>query len=559
MKRILLSTSFILSAFALYAQSVEQGFQQIYYERYGSAENTFHQLLQQDATNPEAWYGLTRTYILEDQAPAALDAVRQAPASIADEPYYEVALGSALLNAGRKDSAAIYFDQALSQTKNKNAGILGAVAQAHVDAKAGDANYAIELLNRAIKRDKHNAALYTELGDAYMKLQNGSEAYKAYEEATKQDDQYAAAYHKLGNIFLSQKNTSLYLQNFNKAIAADPNYAPSIYKLYTYYFYHDPAQALQYYNNYASKSDHTIQNEYDLADLLYLNKTYDQAIQKAQSIMNAEGEKVKPRLYKLMGYSYAGQKDTAQAISYMQQYFANEEDSNIIARDYETMAQLYNASSAQTDSAIVYYQKAVELEKDSAALYNDYKTLADLSKSMKDYAGQAQWMKKYYTGNDQATNVDLFNWALAGYLAKDYQSADSVFGLYTAKYPEQAFGYYWRARANVAIDTAMTEGLAIPHYQKLVEVLQKDSANTNYKNWMTEAYAYMAAYEVNTKKDYAQAIGYFEKVLDVDPANESARKYIAILEKNLDQQQTGPSEASSGDANSNDTKDKGGK
>jgi tetratricopeptide (TPR) repeat protein len=547
MKRILTTTGFILSAVALYAQSPEQGYQQLYYERYGSAENTFHQLVQQNATNAEAWYGLTTSYIMEDKAPQALDAIRQAPASIADEPYFEVALGTALLQAGKKDSAAMYFEQALDQTKHKNAAILSAVAQAHINAGNGDANYAIDLLNRAIKRDKHNAALYTELGDAYMKLKNGSEAYKAYDEAIKQNDKYAAAYHKLGDIFLSQKNTDLYLQNYNKAVAADPNYAPSLYKLYTYYFYHDPAKALQYYNDYAAKSDHTIQNEYDLADLLYLNKTYGQAIQKAQNIMNTEGDEVKPRLYKLMAYSYAGQKDTTQAISYMQQYFANENDTNFVSKDFESMGDFYTSLSGKEDSAIAYYAKAVGLEKDSSALYQDYKTLADLSKSIKNYEEQAKWMGKYYSGNNYATNVDLFNWALADYLAHDFQAADTVFGLYTAKYPEQAFGYYWRARANVAIDTAMTEGLAIPHYQKLIEVLQQDSTNTNYKNWMTEAYAYLAAYEVNTNKDYAEAIDYFEKVLDVDPNNENAKKYISMLEKTIDQQEN------------NSTEDKGGK
>ena len=106
--------------------------------------------------------------------------------------------------------------------------------------------------------------------------------------------------------------------------------------------------------------------------------------------------------------------------------------------------------------------------------------------------------------------------------------------MYTQKYPEQAFGYYWRARSNVAIDTAMAEGLAVPHYQKLIEVLAKDSVNSNYKKWMSEAYGYLAAYEANTQKDYAEAIGYFEKVLNVDPENENARKYITMLEKNLE-------------------------
>ena len=47
------------------------------------------------------------------------------------------------------------------------------------------------------------------------------------------------------------------------------------------------------------------------------------------------------------------------------------------------------------------------------------------------------------------------------------------------------------------------------------------------------AYTYLAAYETNTEKDYAEAIGYFGKILEMDPGNEDAIKYIAILEKNL--------------------------
>jgi tetratricopeptide (TPR) repeat protein len=531
MKKIFISVKLIFAAALVHAQSTDQGFQQVYYERYQSAEHSFQQALQQNANDATAWYGLVRTYILENKM-ANTEEIRSAPASVLAEPYFEVAYGTMLLNEGKKDSASAYFNKALDQTKEKDAGILSSIAQAHIDSKNGDGNYAVDLLNKAIKRDKHNAALFTELGDAYRKLGNGSEAYTAYNDAIKENNHYAAAYHQLATIFLSQKNTELFLENFDKAVAADPNYAPSLYSLYSYYFYHDPAKALQYYNDYAAKSDHSIQNEYELADLLYINKKHNEAIQKAKNILASEREKAQPRLYKLIAYSYEDLKDSSQALRYMQQYVSLEEDSNFIAKDFETLADLY-VTANNMDSSIAYYKKAVELEKDSSALYKDYKQLADLSKGQKDYTAQAEWLGKYYNGNKEATNVDLFNWALAHYLAHDYPMADSVFGLYTQKYPEQAFGYYWRARSNVAIDTTMTQGLAIPHYQKLVEVLQKDSTNANYKNWMTEAYGYLAAYEANTKKDYAEAIDYFEKVLAVDPENENAKKYISVLEKSL--------------------------
>ena len=48
-----------------------------------------------------------------------------------------------------------------------------------------------------------------------------------------------------------------------------------------------------------------------------------------------------------------------------------------------------------------------------------------------------------------------------------------------------------------------------------------------------EAYGYVAAYEANVEKDYDDAIEYFEKLLDLDPNNSDAKKYVEILKKNL--------------------------
>jgi tetratricopeptide (TPR) repeat protein len=231
-----------------------------------------------------------------------------------------------------------------------------------------------------------------------------------------------------------------------------------------------------------------------------------------------------------LAYSYEGLKDTAKAISNMQQYLSSEADSNIIAKDYEALAAWFGAN---TDSSMKYYSKAVDLVKDSAARYAYFKKLAGMAATAKDFGAQAHWLGKYNTGNDRATNVDLFNWGLAYYRAGDYPMADSVFGVYTTKYPEQGFGYYWRARSNVAIDTSMERGLAIPYYQKLIELISKDTSNATNKKWLVEAYAYLAAYETNVKKDFQQAITYFEKLLQVDPDNADAKKYVDILEKRV--------------------------
>ena len=109
-----------------------------------------------------------------------------------------------------------------------------------------------------------------------------------------------------------------------------------------------------------------------------------------------------------------------------------------------------------------------------------------------------------------------------------------MFGLYAQKYPEQSFGYYWQAKSKALLDSGMKEGLAVPAYQKLISVLGKDTTDANYKKWTVEAYGYLATYEANKEKDYPEAVGYFEKMLEVDPTNEDAKKYIAILEKRIE-------------------------
>lgn len=533
MKKIFFVFILTGTAFAMQAQSLDEGNKALYYERFATAEQTFRQLLKQDADNAAAWYGLIEALINEHRIEEASKDLHAAQSSVQGQPYFKVAEGAVLLGQGNAGDAANYFNQALNDTKQKDENILAAIARAHVEAENGDANYAIDLLNKAIRRDKHNAAYYVLLGDAYLKQQKGSDAYKAYEDAIEQDKSSAAAYHKMGEIFLTQKNPDLYVEYFKKAVAADPNYAPSLYKLYAYEFYHDPAQAMNYYREYASKSDASIRNEYDLADLLFLNKQYPDAIAKANEIIAREGDKVQPRLFKLIGYSYAGAKDTAKAINSMQQYFERQNDTSFVAKDFISMGEFLASKPDQDSLAMVFYAKGVALEKDSAELTRYYKKLAELARSSKNYSSEAEWQGKYYASNDRASNIDLFNWGLAHYRAGEYALADSVFGLYVAKYPEQSFGYYWQARSKALQDKEMKDGLAIDAYKRLIEVLEKTPTDPNYKKWIVDAYGYLAAYEANTEQNYTEAKGYFEKVLEVDPANAEAKKYIDLLDKSL--------------------------
>jgi Flp pilus assembly protein TadD len=197
MKKIILSVGLIFSCSALFAQSIEQGRQELYYKKYQTAAKTFQTALQQKPEDGEALYGLVYAWLHADEPEKARQSLQQFSSAAQTNPYYKTALGYILLSEGKKDSAAIYFTQALDATKEKDAGVLAAVAQAEIEAKEGDANYALQLLEKAMKRDKRNADLYVFRGDAYRKLDNGTEAFRAYQEALEKNDKLAVASYQL--------------------------------------------------------------------------------------------------------------------------------------------------------------------------------------------------------------------------------------------------------------------------------------------------------------------------------------------------------------------------
>jgi len=520
-----------LISFGALAQSTEDGKRLIERERNASAAQTLHQVIQREPSNAEAWYWLAYAYAQQNKASQGLDTLNKAQASLQNDNLFKVALGHLLMANGKKEQAQPLFNAAILNTKEKNAVILSAVARAQIDNKNGDIPYAIGLLQKAIKRDKRNAGLELLIGNAYRKMNNGSEAFQAYQRALQKNKNYAPAFYQLGLIFVTQKNVDMYLDYFDKALAADSEFAPALYQLYHHYFFADASKAMDYFNQYKAKSDPSIEHDYAYTDLLYLNKQYDAAIQNAQQLLKRDDKE--PRLYKMLAYSYQAKADSALALDYMRQYFSTEADSNFVMKDYETIADLYLAADGKGDSALVFLEKAVEKEQDSTVRYAYFKKLADIAANLQNFNAQAQWMAKYYTNNPKATNVDLFNWGLAHYRAGDYKAADTVFAKYVEGHPDQGFGYIWQARSKAAMDKEMTEGAAIPYYQKLVEVIGDKKDDETNKKWLVEAYGYLAAYETNTQQDFAEAVDYFGKLLEVDPENQDAKKYMAMLQEKL--------------------------
>ncbi len=520
------------------AQTVEQGLKFYYYERYRSAQETFQKVLAANPNNLDAvyWLGETMAHRTDTRDTAAAKSLFSSMLTTnGTAPLLLVGMGHIELMQGNTADAHQRFETAISLTKAKDINVLNAVGYANVDAKAGDANYAIEKLNLATQtKNFHNAETYILLGDAYHKLFDGGNAVINYEKALSVDPNLAEAQFKIGLIYLSQNNKEYFLPAFDKAISMDPAYAPAYYQLYYYWYYRDVNKAADYLDKYIANTDQGAEVEYAKASLLYVSRKYAEAKAKAQELINQYGDHVSPAMYRMVAYSSDSLNDLPSSRQAMMTFFTKADTSIIMASDYEEVANLDARlpDSASRIMAFPYYERAIARDTlmDDKEKYIAEAT--DLSKKLKDKQAAAEFAALNYEIQKNPTQNDLYNWGFANYSAGNFKTADSIFcGIYESKFPNEIYGYLWCAKSKFAQDDSLaSKGLAVDAYEKLAEVAKKQDS-VKFKAYILESYFYLAGYYNNVKKDKEKAISYLQKVLEVDPTNATAKQYIEILSR----------------------------
>ena len=185
-----------------WAQTLQDAKKLMYHERYSSASELLRNSIKTDPRNTEAWYLLTRCYLRDDKIASFWDSIPAVPAGLENSPYIECAKGDVLFHHGKRDSAAVFFNAALDQSNQKDPAILLAVAIAISGPTPEMRSYALNLLVKAIRLDKKDPALYVEQGNAYRRMRNGGESYKAYAKALEINKIYAEAYYRQGKCSL---------------------------------------------------------------------------------------------------------------------------------------------------------------------------------------------------------------------------------------------------------------------------------------------------------------------------------------------------------------------
>jgi len=534
----------------LNAQTVQDGINHLYADRFKNAEQTFQKIL---ATNPnvaEAIYWLGQTYLDMDNNDAARQLYDKALAANGNNPLIMVGKGHVLLLDKKKDEARQLFESAitLSTAKGKeDPAVLNAIGRANVDAKEGNLDYAVQVLERALQRDPKNADIALNLGNAYRKrdVGVGGKAYEMYKLASEINPRFAYPYVRIAAIYNTQKQWDLVLENLNKAIQVDPSFSLAYYELFYYYFFvkQDYAQAEATLNKYIGSragEDH-LEDDYMYSQLCWAKKDWNCSITKAEGVKAAMGAHIKPKIYRQLAYSYFGKGDLAQARTSIDEFFAKAKEDAPIPQDYILKADIYSAAGVPCDQLYGVFMQGANADTVLQSKIDYLAKAADYFKSKNCKLQEADMRMAWYNTRKNASPTYLVNFGILYLQAGAFDKADTIFARYTSLAPDSIYGYHWRGRTNYSLDTTMTVEPyvtnMVTNYDKSLTIAGTDVVR--YKSQGLQAAKTLAAYYINVRKSADTALAYTNKGLAIDSTDANLKNIKDILERSRNQKPAG--------------------
>ncbi len=541
----------------LVAQDLQSALKDIEADRYTKAEQTLTKLAS-SSPNAENQFYLGYYYLRSGQTDKAKAAFEKGAAADAKNQLNNIGLAGVALSKGDGPAAKTLIDNAVAATKSKDQNVLirgGEMYTLFEDPKKNNPAEAIRLLTIADEKDKKNENSEIEmlLGDAYFLKNDGGNAITKYENAMTITPNLAEANYKIGRLYLRGKNYTKAQEYFKLAIQNDPEFAP------TYLAYADALansraykSAAQNYELYVQKSGTTDPEQLlDIARYKFLAEDYQGAITYLDQLKGKINNPIIDRMY---GWAYTALGKNQEAIESLNR-FINAAPQKVMADDYKFLGRAYNQTNTpEGDSlAIVNLEKAAPMDTTE----NLYREIAKTFYDNKKYDKAAAYYTKTIQTDKKPQNNDYLWLGLASYqyaprVGRDstaapmdtaqirqikqmyYLKADSAFSIMAQKieadgkkYP---LAYYYRAGANYYAytnDKLKGAELATPLYEKFIEqATTPDSTDkTDYKRYLITSYKSLAGFSL-LKKDDGKAKEYFNKVLELDPNDESVKKAL---------------------------------
>ncbi|MEJ7611634.1 MAG: retroviral-like aspartic protease family protein [Ferruginibacter sp.] len=264
---------------------------------------------------------------------------------------------------------------------------------------------------------------------------------------------------------------------------------------------------------------------FEQARLLYIEEKFKQAIEIIDNCIITQKEKTSPFLYGLKALALENLGNYVYAKQVYEEYFRKQNPKYISPGDNASFGRIllkFAIDLEEEEIAINYIKKAIFTDSIIPNKVGYIKLIGEYYRGKSEYSKSARWFNDVLQIRKNYSNLDLYNAGYDYFRAGMFDSSVLVFNKYTAKYPDDIFGYYMIAKANSGIDTTRTVGTAAAAYLKAIEVGEKSADKVKIKDQLAGAYIFMSQYSFDIKKDKASAIAFNDKALAVDPANPTA-------------------------------------
>ena len=538
-RNVFIALLVMASISATYAQSPE--IRKAY--RYLDIEqpSKFMPALQQAVGNgPENLYYLGLGYIMTGDLDKALSTFEKGIAEDKKNPLPVAGKGHVKLLQKKTAEGKALLAEAADMNRRKTAEQWQAIGRAYLS----DTKFlldAISALEKAKDIDNGDPVTHVLLGDAYLMQNNGGAAVSSYERAASADPNWAKPLYKIAQVFGRSMNTEIVMDNLLRAVKIDTEYAPAWKELgLAYYKQKKASEAVDAYEKYLSISETPGDAKYELGFFYMMDKNYQKATEIFGQVLNDKN--ATPTALKFYAFALMEQNKDQEAIKILEQYFEKADPKDIKPADYIPYGKLL-IKLGKDSVANEVFAKGIEIDTARQEI-ELYELQAETYRKRQEFAEAAAAYRELIEVKEAvetpASPYDLFWMGWTYYYDTQFIPADSAFTKVTELQPESSLGYLWAAKARVQIDSTGEQGLAVPMYEKYLELaLANPESQEKEKKNIIEAYDYLGQYALHHKDNVAEATDYFRKILELDPDNERAKEFMNTV-RELNRAQSPP-------------------
>ena len=533
---LILSLLFPISSFASSSQEQIKDSEGMSYYKSGYPQAAKILLLKELSNSPVdlplTCYYLGNVYFETNKLDSASFYYKKGLSSDVENPYCQVGLAQLQV----KDNPAVAAEQidgVLKGKNKKNLDLLIAVSRAYL--QNGKVDEAISYLELVKKYDSKYAPECVLGGDIAASQKKIGEACSQYEQAIYFDANCKEAYIKYARVY-SKVNPQLAIEMLLKLKALQPTFLPLEKELAAvYYSAGEYRNAIAAYEAFINSDCVTADDMTKYGMVLFLAKDYAKSLDVVNKGLLREPDNL--ILKRLAMYDNYELKEYNKGVAAAEKFFDRSENPDYVYLDHLYYGRLLNALK-KSDKAVAHYEKALKMETSKPEIW---KELSETHEKMNNYGEAINSFKNYLSALGKEADVsDLFLLGRLYYYAgsaiaddsvpenkvkkdADLASADSVFSIVAQKVPDNYLGSFWRARTNSLLDPETTQGLAKPYYESALTILEsKPDAS---KSLLVECNSYLGYYYF-VKNDFPTSKTYWNKILTIDPDNETARKAL---------------------------------